>query len=100
VAACSAAFGIRPTGAARAISPGGGAFLAGNYDGGEYKGEMYGRNGVFLGYMRGRYMGEDGLGLFQGAWRQACVTDPPPPCLLTAAGMRVCDPIALPEPTG
>jgi hypothetical protein len=76
------------------------AFLAGNYDGGDYKGEMYDRNGVSLGYMRGRYMGEDGLGLFQGAWRQACITDPPPPCQLTAAGMRVCDPIALPEPTG
>ena len=75
------------------------AFMAGNYDGGEYKGEIYGRNGVFLGFVRGRYMGEDGHGRFQGAWRQACVTDPPPPCQLTADGTRVCISTARPEGT-
>jgi hypothetical protein len=76
------------------------AFMAGNYDGGHYKGEIYGRNGAFLGYVRGRYTGEDGQGLFHGAWRQACDTETPPPCSLTADGVRECDATAWPEPTG
>ena len=75
------------------------ARMAGNYEDGQYKGEMYGRGGALLGYVHGRYMGEDGHGVFQGAWRQACVTDPPPrTCQLTSDGIRVCDDVVRPDP--
>ncbi|MDH3269984.1 MAG: hypothetical protein OEN56_01550 [Gemmatimonadota bacterium] len=77
------------------------AFMAGTYGDGVYEGEIYGRGRVLLGYMKGRYSGEDGHGFFLGGWRQACVTDVPPrTCHLTPDGIRVCVTPALPEPTG
>ena len=77
------------------------AFMAGTYGGGIYEGEIYGRGRVLLGYMKGRYTGEDGQGHFLGGWQQSCVTDVPPrDCHLTSAGLRVCVTTARPEPTG
>jgi hypothetical protein len=70
--------------------------MSGTYGDGEYKGELHGRNGAPLGFVRGRYTGEDGHGIFQGGWRQTCATEPPH-CLLTADSVRICDPVALPE---
>ena len=76
------------------------AFMAGTYGNGVYEGEIYGRGRVLLGYMKGRYTGEDGHGFFLGGWKQACVTDVPPrTCQLTDAGIRVCV-TPMPEPTG
>jgi hypothetical protein len=74
------------------------AYMVGSYADGEYKGELHGRGGALLGYVRGRYAGADGHGVFQGVWRQTCAVEPPP-CLLTADGVRICQPIALPEST-
>jgi hypothetical protein len=73
------------------------AYMSGGYDDGEYKGELHGRGGAVLGHVRGRYSGEDGHGVFQGVWRQACTVEPPPHCLLTVDDVRICQPIALPE---
>lgn len=77
------------------------ASMAGTYGDGAYEGEIYGRGGVLLGYVSGRYVGEDGHGLFQGAWRQACVTDVPPRhCELAPDGVRVCHAIVRPDSIG
>ena len=77
------------------------AFLAGTYGDGVYEGEIYGRGRVLLGYVKGRYAGEDGHGFFLGGWRQSCTTDVPPrTCRLTDAGDRICASQPLPEPTG
>lgn len=77
------------------------AFMAGTYGEGAYKGEIYGPGRVLLGYMRGRYTGEDGHGFFLGGWRQSCADEVPPRrCELTATGLRICQTPALPEPTG
>ncbi len=77
------------------------AFMAGSYGDGVYEGEIYGRGRALLGYVRGRYTGEDGHGLFLGGWRQACVTDVPPrECQLTSDGIRVCEAVSRPtDPT-
>lgn len=74
------------------------ARMAGTYGGGMYEGEIYGRGRVLLGYLKGRYTGEDGHGSFLGGWRQVCPTDVPPrTCRLTDGGIRVCVTPARPE---
>lgn len=78
------------------------ARMAGTYGNGVYEGEIYGRGRVLLGFVKGRYTGEDGHGSFLGGWRQVCVSDTPPrTCRLTDDGIRVCLTPARPEqPTG